>query len=393
MIISRDNRIAGAMGLLGFCAAALFTAFLPHPGLYGDSPEYFTLASNISAGLGFTLDGAVPYLYRPPLFSAALGLWFRVFAGPGLLSAALFQSFVFGLGAAAAYLLAMELLPSRKYSVWAAAAVALNPFLLPFNSYVLQEPLLLCLTAWALVFSVRLLKQGRTTDAVLAGLFWGLCVLGKAVAWFAPGLLFVFAPAMKNAGLKRGAMALGLAMLAVLPWTARNYSVSGRFIPVNDQGAGALEWYVSKGAHAAAGGGEMALTLRQSADSEEQYRKDLVAFILSHPKLVLKQTLLNALRFMELDREWYGKAAGLSMHWQYWLLPFLLLQLPLYAGLFMGLRGVAPHLLFLNAFYLLYWLQYALYWGEPRFAVPVYPALLCLGILGWLGRKKPAPVS
>ena len=92
--------------LLAFAASALFIFFFQLPQPYGDSPEYFALASSIAQGHGFTADGAGPDTYRPPLFSFCLGLWFAVFGGPGLLSAALFQSFIFALSTLGVFLLA-----------------------------------------------------------------------------------------------------------------------------------------------------------------------------------------------------------------------------------------------------------------------------------------------
>ena len=206
------------------------------------------------------------------------------------------------------------------------------------------------------------------------------------MAWYAPFLLALFALGKAR---KTALLMLGLALLTVLPWTLRNYSVLGRFVPVNDQGAGALEWYLSRGAHAGAGGADYIEALKGKNLPEGEYRAKLVAFIVRRPVLVLKQSVRNALLFTQIDREWYGKVAGLSMRWKYWLLPFLLFQLPLYIGLALALwHARSAEVFFLCSFYLLYWLQYALYWGEPRFAIPVYPLLLCLGVLGWLGYAK-----
>jgi len=370
---------------LAFAASALFVFFFQLPQPYGDSPEYFALASSVSQGHGFTADGMTPDTYRPPLFSFTLGLWFALFGGPGLVSAALFQSFIFALSALGVFLLGRQLLPGR-YPYWAALAFAVHPFIIPFNAYVLQEPLLLCVTCYALYFSVKLLKEPSPRAAAASGVFWGLCILGKAVAWYAPFLLAVFV--LRKSG-KAALVVLGLALLAVLPWTVRNYRVLGRFVPVNDQGAGALEWYMTRGAHAGAGGAEYIESLKGKNMPEGEYRRKLAAFIASHPKQVFKQSVRNAALFTQVDREWYGKVAGLSMRWKYWLLPFLLFQLPLYIGFALALwRGRSAEIFFLGSFYLLYWLQYALYWGEPRFAIPVYPLLLCLGVLGWLKKTK-----
>jgi len=62
---------------------------------------------------------------------------------------------------------------------------------------------------------------------------------------------------------------------------------------------------------------------------------------------------------------------------------WIFLTIPLFLGLlyrtieFMKGKLESPIKLLL-IFYLIYWLQYALICGDPRYSVPVYPILLCL---------------
>lgn len=54
-------------------------------------------------------------------------------------------------------------------------------------------------------------------------------------------------------------------------------------------------------------------------------------------------------------------------------------------GLVSGRRTA---ILFLGSFYVLYWAQHVIYWGEPRLAMPVWPILLALGLDGWRRRIR-----
>ena len=88
--------------------------------------------------------------------------------------------------------------------------------------------------------------------------------------------------------------------------------------------------------------------------------------------------------YTQLDREWFGKIAGISMRWYIWIWPSILLQGPLYMGLLWSVlrRGRDFYVTLAFSFYMLYWLQYTMHVGLPRYSVPVYPILLVMGVYG-----------
>jgi hypothetical protein len=96
---------------------------------------------------------------------------------------------------------------------------------------------------WAL--QRAFLEPGRTRRMLLTGALVGLVTLVRPVTLVLPAFAFVsllvrsrgaWRPALRATAL----LALGMAIV-ILPWTARNYAVSGRFVPVNLQ-AGIVAW-------------------------------------------------------------------------------------------------------------------------------------------------------
>lgn len=400
----RRARICGtALFLVALAAALLFVSAYPLPEVQSDAAGYLDLARNAAAGKGFTQDGATPMVYRPPLFSALLGGWFFLTRTSSPFSAAAFQSLVHGGGVLAAFLLFLEITPSLAWATCAALFLAVNPLLVTRVAFVLQEPTLLLFTTLAAWVSVRLVKAPSAPRAALAGTAWGLCTLAKVVAGFAPFLLLAmrFLPGrLRREWRGMEAAALLLCFVAVVaPWTVRNYVHFHRFIPVNAQGEGMLEWNVS---HA-----EIPGERPGSEYADEVYRKGLPEgarkallwrYILDHPAYFLGYRIVrNAVHFAAPPRDWWIARGlvppGEHRPW-FWTLSALL-HMPLYLLLLLRSgqwwRGRAsPAIGFVVLLYWMYWLEHAITWGDPRFGLAVYPLLVGIAIAGAPANREAA---
>ena len=387
-------RAAGACVILAaLLASLLFVLAYPLPAVRDDAVEYLALARNLASGNGFTTDGSVPAVYRPPLFSALLGGWYFVTGTSSVASAAIFQSLIHAAGVLAAFFLFLELTPSLPRATFAGLFLAVNPLLVTRVAFVLQEPTLLLFTILAAYLSVRMVKTPSIPRAALTGAAWGLCTLSKVVSWFIPFLLLGlhFLPARLRREWKgREAAALLLCFVAVIaPWTARNYVQFQRFIPVNDEGAGMIAWAI---AHAQIPGeptGEAYLKKIDSGGFSADARKELMwRYIWDHPRYFLVNRIAkNVVHFAAPSRDWWvatGRARLNEHGGVYWVLA-VLFHVPLY--LLLLLRGwewckgrVSPAQGFLVLLYLAYWAQYSLIYGDPRFGVPVYPVLVGIAL-------------
>jgi 4-amino-4-deoxy-L-arabinose transferase-like glycosyltransferase len=402
-----DRRRATVTAILLFVlslgACLLFVSAYPLPEVRSDAAGYLELARNVAAGKGFTQDGTTPMVYRPPLFSALLGGWFFLTGTSSALSAAVFQSLEHAAGVFLAFLLFLELAPSLAWATGAALFLSVNPLLVTRVVFVLQEPTLLLFTTLAVLLSVRCVKSPSTFRAALAGGAWGLCTLAKVVAWFAPFLLLAMRLLPNRhrwewRGKEAGALLLFF-VAVVAPWTIRNYVHFHRFIPVNGQGEGLLEWNVS---HA-----EIPGERPGSEYSSEAYRKGLPEgerkallwkYVLDHPRYFFAYRVLrNAVHFAAPPRDWWisrGHFRPGEHRTVFWILSALL-HVPLYLLLLLRCRQwwmgrAASALGFAVLLYWTYWLEHAILWGDPRFGLAVYPLLVGIAIAGAPANREAA---
>ena len=380
---------------LSLAAALLFVRSYPLPEVRYDSVEYLSLARNLAEGKGFTQDGVTPSVYRPPLFSALLGGWFFLTGSSSPLSAAVFQSLEHAASVLVAFLLFLELTPSLVWAVGASLFLAVNPLLVTRVVFVFQESTLLLFTTLAAWLSVRLVKAPTTPRAALAGAAWGLCTLAKVVSWFAPFLLLGmrFLPGRLRREWRRGEVAALLLCFAavIAPWTIRNYVHFHRFIPVNGQGEGMLEWNVS---HAEIPGerpgSEYAAEVYRKGLSEGERKALLWRYVLDHPAYFFGYRVVrNAVHFAAPPRDWWierGHFHPGEHRTGFWILSALL-HMPLYLLLLLRsgqwwVGRAAPALGFVVLLYWVYWVEHAIAWGDPRFGLAVYPVLLGIAIAG-----------
>ncbi len=383
--------------LVALLAALLFVSVFSLPAVKDDAVEYLSLARNVAAGKGFTMDGAAPAVYRPPLFSALLGGWFFITGTSSPLSAAVFQSLLHATGVLAAFLLFLELTPSLAWAAMAALFLALNPLLVTRAAFVLQEPAILLCTVVATLLSVRLLRSPSVPTAAAAGAAWGVATMAKIVTWYGPFLLIglLLASHRREASPvrpgKRGTWLITALCFSVViaPWTIRNYHHFGRFILVNDEGKGMLEWTISKAVITGEPTGEAFLAGLDANGVQGKARLELQwEYVRDHPRyFLLERICKNIVHFAAPSRDWWittGRARLNEHGLLYWVLAGMF-HVPLYLLLF--LRGwqcckgrASPALGFVVLLYLAYWAQYSLIYGDPRFGIPVYPLLIGIAL-------------
>jgi hypothetical protein len=220
----------------------------------GMTDEWHPLGANLAVNgvLGMEKE---PWILRPPGYPAFVALLLKA-SGPPPVSTwtwrAQCRPLVYAahavLLAAAATLLFVWLSGWMRLEIALAAALlfGVNPLVLAWIGLLHYTTLhLLGLVAgmWALQWALR--EPRRPAPLAAAGVLLGLVTLVRPVTLPLP--LFVLpALALQHRGTWLGALratavfTLGMAAV-ILPWTARNYAVSGRLVPVNLQ-AGIVFW-------------------------------------------------------------------------------------------------------------------------------------------------------
>ncbi len=396
-----DAGFSAAAFAVALAASLAFLYWYPLPAPKNDADLYYRIARNVAAGKGFTMDGVHPFAGVPPLFASLLGMWFRL-VGDSVPGAAVFQSLVHAFSSSAAYLLFRAMPCAPRLSFPLSLVVALQPILLTRVAFILQEPTILLFTTLALSATAVWLRGQTDRWACVSGFLWGMASLAKAVTLFVLPLAFAYR-LVRGGGERRTALRqavlFGLLFLAVLtPWTARNYVRFQRLIPVSDQAGGALyEWHLSGAAQAgsAAEKTDTAVLDRRGGSWDRR----IVALLRKTNSYLgnfpVDRVARNAIDFTSPARDWwwergrYGPGEAREWYWTVHDMFHRFLFLVLLVLVFRTVRGKLPAPRgFVALFCFLYWIEYSLLLGIPRYGLPLYPALLALLIPN--PRNRPA---
>ncbi|HLU12140.1 MAG TPA: glycosyltransferase family 39 protein [Oceanobacillus sp.] len=204
------------------------------------SAAYDTYAVNLLAtGIyGKTAPG-VADAHLPPLYSYLLAGLYGVF-GRSSLAVVLLHIALDCASIALLYHLSKRLFPHGEWvGMWAGVFYALYPYLIFQNLTLIDTPLFMTLF-YAFLLLALMLRQRTSLDrgtwglAVLAGVVLGLTALTRPNALIiAPlvGLWFLFRRSLWQSVLRLLPVAV-VSVLVLIPWTIRNFSVYGVFVPV-----------------------------------------------------------------------------------------------------------------------------------------------------------------
>ena len=198
--------------------------------------EYQDLGLMLSEGQGLKFSPqAPPTVFRTPVYPAVLAMFFRLTGGSqvGVLLANVLLDAV----GCALYVLVAWLLFGRWVSVITGLLLVFHPQFVLLTWTPWSEHGQFAVTALFALCALYAFERRTAIWGLVAGLTLGMAILAKG---FLIGFPIVFIPALlltRSRYRKRGvacAAALLIALAAVvLPWTYRNYAVSGHFIPVN----------------------------------------------------------------------------------------------------------------------------------------------------------------
>jgi hypothetical protein len=224
----------------------------------GDGVYYDTIARRIAAGHGYTWlwpDGAVTYAAHYPVgYPALVGAAFSVF-GSRVAVAMVLNAVLGALGAGAAHRIALRAMPAKN-ALWGGLVVALHPALVPYTAALMTEGVTSALLLIAVAFAAATRDGERPwSSLVLSGVTMGAATLVRPQCLaLAPILGLLAAPGRPGSALRSrvaaAGVALGLAVLVCLPWTARNCVRMQRCALVSVNGG----WNLLIGAETATGG-------------------------------------------------------------------------------------------------------------------------------------------
>jgi 4-amino-4-deoxy-L-arabinose transferase-like glycosyltransferase len=214
---------------------------LPNP---GDATAYHLLANNLADGHGYIrpfdfqlLQLERPTAEYPPLFPALLAV--ASFVGAKSVDAQrLFLCFV-GTGTVVLVGLLGRRVRGPLVGLVAAAVAAVYPMLFLDEAVLMSETLFVLLVTAALLLAYRAVDSPSPLRFAALGLVLGLSALTRAEGLLLAIVLVVpltirlrTLPAMRRAVL--AGVAIGIAVLVVVPWTARNAVRLHAFVPISN---------------------------------------------------------------------------------------------------------------------------------------------------------------
>ena len=237
----RDLQLLLAAIALGLVIRVVYVLVTWDHQLAGDEPEYHLQGAFIADGKWFwsSTPYGIPHpsAWKTPGYPVFLGVLYSAF-GKNPDAVMLLQVLVLG----PLTITLTWLLGRRLFGAWvgtaAAFVVAVYPFAWQFEARLFAEALAIPLTLAVLLLVLD--RRPAVRHVVAAGALAGLLILVKPSAVHI--LAAVVGAILVGWGVRRGtpraAIALGVCVLVIAPWTIRNYAEFDSFLPLSVQDAG-----------------------------------------------------------------------------------------------------------------------------------------------------------
>lgn len=214
-----------------------------------DAQAYHQIAQNLVLRQLFTsvidppYDPELPGTFRPPLTPFYIASWYQIF-GVNIFWARIALALISALSCGLTFYLAQKLF-DLKTGIIAGGISIFYPFFLLLVHLPLTEGLSIGISLTLLCLLYSSYSHPKSfREAFIIGVVFGLLLLNKAanITVFSCVLLWSLSPHFSS--LKKTILNIALVILfvslTILPWSLRNYSVSGTFMPVNSNGGWTL---------------------------------------------------------------------------------------------------------------------------------------------------------
>jgi 4-amino-4-deoxy-L-arabinose transferase-like glycosyltransferase len=197
---------------------------------------YSDIAANLARGHGFVAEpGGEPLIWRAPLYPAFLAVLYRLFGEHNSTAVFIAQAILDAITGVLIYWMGTRLF-SESVGFFSAAIFALNPLSAYYSLRFMCEPLFTLAFTAAIAAWLLAVQNRRSIAFMVVGVLVAVAALVKPVALGLLPLLAACAFYRRGSELSRAmsaAVALTLTcLLVLLPWTWRNYRVTGEIVPV-----------------------------------------------------------------------------------------------------------------------------------------------------------------
>ncbi len=407
-VMQKPNRILLLLLMLGLAVRVVILTFVDEVGIRNvDERHYFQLASNILSGWGFAWGPEKPTSIRPPLYPAFLAATWFVTGYKSLNVIRVLQIVISLFTVLLVYQLGRRIF-SERVALIAAGMFCFYPSFIAFNYLILTEVLFTVLLMLFLLGYVYLLQTENPYIALATGIVLGLTALTRSILWPFPVILAPLAfLSLKGRFRQRillvGAVLLGY-VLVIAPWAVRNTEIQGVLTIVNSMGGLTLlmgnyeHTPLERAWDAQTLHGDKSIFVNLQREHPESHQwtegqkekwaqKEAFRFMLDHPGLTLKRTIIKFGSFWGLERT---IIAGFKVYYHppHWVKMLITILIPISYGVVMvlaclGLFLAAPedkrlHIMFIMIMLFMSGLH-ALVFGHSRYHLPLIPVLILYG--------------
>jgi 4-amino-4-deoxy-L-arabinose transferase-like glycosyltransferase len=378
--------------------AAIWLVFRS-PSYYSDERMYLRLADAVARG---DLLGSGTYLTPGPIYLFGLG---RAL-GLGVQGLREMQALL-GAGAVALFFLTARRIFGPRLAGLAALVAAGYPYLAYLSGVFYAQSLFIFALSAVVYALLRFIQEGRARWLPLGGVALGVAALTVSPILVATPLLAIWLLVCGRGGpgrrVRSVAILAAVTLVTILPWTARNYVVTKRFVFISSMGSYAFYYVNNSFIDPYDRDADAWLVRFQERLNREQARQALTdhqmervlfrraqQFIFRHPDRALRNYLVRLSMFFDTaPRLWtanvHARSRATTIVTVATSLPVLLLA-PL--GLWFGRRRF--RLWFpLVAITLVEALAYAFFQCSVRYRLPFEPWIILFAVVGLAGVAWP----
>ena len=386
-------RFGVVLFLLSLAVRLAYLVVFPAERLGPDAIDYDTIGWNVAQGHGYTNQAGEPTAFRSPVYPLFLaGIFYA--AGHNLDWVRWVQAL---LGAAICVLVCLT--ARRLYDDGSAKLAglfcALYPPLIIPTSGIFTEILFMF---WLGLSVYWMISRSSLGWRFASGLVLGMALMTRSIlVFFLPFLIGWFILIRERRALVSMAAVLGGVLLVALPWTIRNYSHFGAFVPLTTHGGLALfSTYVLPhqgfGYDDSGWTGEEYTQLTDEVSSSRYLNRKTLEHVLQNPLAVVKLTVVKVL-FLIYPFDGYWGAISLGSKFNiFWgmLLAFSTI------GVAVSWRGAGPAMQFVFLLVLSSIAAMLVFQAIPRYRLTMEPFFICFAAGGiryaWQRKRLTAAV-
>ena len=222
--------------LFGATISLSFLFFGPTFPITGDSEGYNALALNLVSGKGFSLDGLTPHASDVPGYPLFLTAIYKIF-GHNYDAVRIIQVLLLAGIGVLIYLIGRRYLGFGSYlAALPAILVVIWPYFVLYTTLILTEITYVFFLIVAVISLLEFHRSFSKKSATAAGISLAAASLIRPVVFFLPvWLIFFYLLFKRNKGIiKKQLLLIIIFVLAMSPWTIRNFIHFHEFIPTAD---------------------------------------------------------------------------------------------------------------------------------------------------------------